>query len=304
MIDEIRQIKNEVKDILKRLEFLEQNLVSEPLDSAEKTLINQDDFEMLKSLLGSEDWPEAVPEFQITDESSESDKDERAETIADLFVALSPGKKFLDFGCGEGHVAKHISKSNFAVGYDISPPKIKNSPWDVKSDSLVLTSEFDAVKSNGPYDEILIYDVLDHAEDPAGVLKMAKSVLSENGSIRVRCHPWCSRHGGHLYRQINKAFVHLVFSESELSEMGFICDNTMNKKVIYPIATYEKYIAQANLSKISMEADNQEPESFFSETPIVAERIKLSLPEDNGKKRRQEFPSFQIQQCFLDFVLR
>jgi 2-polyprenyl-3-methyl-5-hydroxy-6-metoxy-1,4-benzoquinol methylase len=304
MIDEIRQIKNEVKDILKRLELLEQSLESEPLDSTEKSLINQDDFKILKSLLDSEDWPEAVPEFQITDESNESDKDERAETIADLFVALSPGKKFLDFGCGEGHVAKHISKSNFAVGYDISPPKIKNSPWDVKYDSLVLTSEFDAVKSNGPYDEILIYDVLDHAEDPVDVLKMAKSVLSENGLIRVRCHPWCSRHGGHLYRQINKAFVHLVFNELELSEMGIVCDNTIKKKVIYPIATYEKYIAQANLSKISIEADNQKPESFFSETPIVAERIKLSLPEDNGTKRREEFPSFQIQQCFLDFVLQ
>jgi len=300
MIDEIHRIKKEVRDILKRLEFLEQSLALE--DSALEDADN--DFEKLKSLLGSEDWPESVPEFQITDESSESDKDSRAETIADLFVQISPGKKFLDFGCGEGHVAKHVSKSNFAVGYDISPSKIQSSPWNIKSDSLALTSDFGVVRSNGPYDEILIYDVLDHADNPVEVLKMAKSVLAENGFIRVRCHPWCSRHGGHLYRKINKAFVHLVFSETELSEMGIDSDKTIAKKVIYPMATYEEYISQANLLKISMYVDNQEPESFFSDAPLVSERIKIAIPEGNGSKKRQEFPHFQIQQCFLDFILR
>lgn len=293
----IRYLANELIEVLDGL-LSESEPIHESSGSKES-----DEFMLIKALVHSEEWPEAVPEFQITDQSSESDKNERAETIADLFLQLSPGKKFLDFGCGEGHVAKYVSKSNFAVGYDISPHEIQNSPWEAKSDSLVITSDFNTVISNGPYDEILIYDVLDHAEDPVEVLKLAKSVLSESGFIRVRCHPWCSRHGGHLYRQINKAFVHLVFSESELSEMGIDCDKTIRKKVIYPIATYEKYISDANLSIVSMDVDNQDVESFFSENSLLSNRIKISIPEGDETKKRTTFPEFQLQQCFLDFVL-
>lgn len=295
MINELEQIKKEIENLVSKI-----NLLEEKIKNNDKS-----DFEELKNLLHSDSWPGAVNDFQIADENNEKDKEERAEGIVNFIFGSEnfDGKKFLDFGCGEGHVAHYISQKTFAVGYDLVPNNTR-FVWEEKNNNLLLTTNYDEVKSNGPYDLILIYDVIDHAEDPLDVLKKAKSLLSENGQIYLRCHPWCSRHGGHLYKQINKAFVHLVFDESELLEIGIQPDKTIKNKVIYPIVHYEGYIADSGLKIISREIDEQEPESFFSENIFVSKRIKLSLPENNGTKKRELFPFFQVKQCFLDFILK
>lgn len=300
MIEEIEQIKIEINNLNARINSLESKIKSPNLDLEKKS-----DFEELKKLLNADAWPEAVNNFQIADEQSEKDKDERAEGIVNFLFASEDfsDKKFLDFGCGEGHLANYISQKTSSVGYDIS---IGNSrfKWESKIDNLFLTSDFDNVKSNAPYDIILIYDVLDHADDPIDILNKAKSVLSESGRIHLRCHPWCSRHGGHLYKQINKAFAHLIFTESELLEMGINLDKTIKNKVIYPIAHYEGITSSSGLKIISREIDEQDPEDFFSNNDLVSKRIKAAIPEKNGTKIRELFPFFQIKQCFLDFILK
>ena len=70
------------------------------------------------NLLKSDEWPEAVPEFLIC-EDTEEDKSDRAEGILDFMGLDLDGKKFLDFGCGEGHVAMKAAESaKVSVGYD------------------------------------------------------------------------------------------------------------------------------------------------------------------------------------------
>jgi len=267
------------------------------------------EFDELKRLLKSEDWPKAISDSQICDENSEADKTERAEGVIDFIIDGSlKDKKFLDFGCGEGHMAKYASsQALFSAGYDIQ--NSRNFVWETKQENFLLSICLETIKNGGPYDIILMYDVLDHSQDPVQVLKDAKSLLANNGRIYLRCHPWCGRHGGHLYQQINKAFVHLVFNESELLEMGINSDKSIKNKVIknkviYPIATYDKNIADAGLIKVSMKIDEQNPEGFFSKNSLVASRIKMALPEKGGTKKREVFPNFQLKQSFLDFVLK
>lgn len=282
------------------------DLVNELIASLEtpappQKIKNEAEFNILKQLLESSEWPESVFSVQIANEDSESDKLERAEGIAEILLPPFGKKKFLDFGCGEGHVAKYISReSELAVGYDISKGA-SQLEWEDKKDGLLLTTSFEKVMAEGPYDIILIYDVLDHCrENPEEVLLKAKSVLSEEGKIYLRCHPWTGRHGGHAYRKINKAFVHLVLEEAELSEMGVVLE--YNKKVLFPISFYNKAIDEAGLQRESEpEVDTQEVEMFFENNPIVKSRILKSF---GAHEWTSEKPVFQMSQCFLDYVLK
>jgi len=65
---------------------------------------------------------------------------------------------------------------------------------------------------NTKYDFILINDVLDHAADPLDMLEQVNKIRNPETKIVVRCHPWTSRHGTHVYKQMNKAFLHLIFN--------------------------------------------------------------------------------------------
>jgi len=258
------------------------------------------EFEELKKTLVSSDWPESVLEFQIVDDNSEQEKMDRAEGVVDILIQQDlKNKKFLDFGCGEGHMAKYAStQCSASVGYDIIKSNNENFIWEEKQENFLLTTDLEKVKENGPYDVILIYDVIDHCEKASDLLIQASTFLSEKGEIYLRCHPWCSRHGGHLYRQINKAFVHLVFSKNELIEIGYKVDESIKTKVLYPILSYKKIIETAGLKMNEPELERQNVEDFFKNNELVSNRIKKSVPLSNS-----EFPEFQLSLCFLDYIL-
>ena len=293
MKEKLEQIRDLINDLISSLD--------ESAPKKEETKLKDDsEFGLLKGLLESNEWPEAVFSAKIADEGSESDKMERASGISDILLPPFGGKKFLDFGCGEGHVAKHVSSdAAFSVGYDVVRNPNSHLDWENKTEKLLLTTDFEKVRSEGPYDAILIYDVLDHShESPEEVLLKAKSLLSEEGKIYLRCHPWTGRHGSHAYRKINKAFVHLVFDEKELSELGVIMEH--NRKILRPINTYNKAIEDAGLKRSEPEVDTQEVEAFFEENPLVRSRILNSLGLTNWTS---DTPAFQMSQCFLDYVL-
>jgi 2-polyprenyl-3-methyl-5-hydroxy-6-metoxy-1,4-benzoquinol methylase len=295
MREKLERIRDLINEVIASIEE------SSPPKKAIK-IENEAEFNLLKSLLDSNEWPEAVFGAQIADENSESDKAERAEGISDILLPPFSGKKFLDFGCGEGHVAKYVSgEAAISVGYDIVRNELSKFDWEKKDGSFLLTTDFEKVVSEGPYDIIMIYDVIDHSsEDLSEILLKAKSVLADDGRIYLRCHPWTGRHGGHAYRKINKAFVHLVFSEEELNHLGVNLE--YNRKILFPINTCNKAIDEAGLVRESEpEVDTQEVETFFEENPLVKSRILSTFSLDNWTSEK---PVFQMSQCFLDYVLK
>jgi SAM-dependent methyltransferase len=219
------------------------------------------------------DWPVGVNSSLICDKSSEEDKMMRANSILEMLVHRDlNGKKFLDFGCGEGHVRKAAEeKGAIAVGYDLSG-----------------TITWDEVKQKGPYDVILLYDVLDHSDDPVAVLKQIKHIMLPRTMTIVRFHPWIGRHGGHMYEH---AYIHLFANvESE---------NTPKQKVITPLATYRSWVREAGLTVVKENTISEKPEPFFLEDDKIEELNKLL----NGKEPPPGWPRFQMSNSFVDFYI-
>jgi 2-polyprenyl-3-methyl-5-hydroxy-6-metoxy-1,4-benzoquinol methylase len=233
-----------------------------------KKLTPEEEVDYLKA---KTDWPQAVNPALIADDTSETDKLERAEGILDHFADFNLQQmKFLDFGCGEGHVAKKAidNKVLLSVGYD---PKTTQ----LSQDKLILTPDFNQVIENGPYDFIAIYDVLDHAEneEPLALLEKIKSVSKANTIIKIRCHPWIARHGGHQYKKLNKAFAHLILNEKEL-EPTMHCIKLNN-----PLQAYNEWFLKVGFKVKSEEVVRESVESFFK-LGIVKRRIM----ENQGMK--------------------
>ena len=248
----------------------------------------------IKTLIDSQDWPAAVPPQLICDDNNEQDKFNRAKGIVSVYLdELVENKKVLDFGTGEGHLplAVKLANSSVAVGYDIY------DKFAVGNDSgLVLTSDWQKVMQNGPYDIITMFDVADHLvnETIVNVLLNLKSVLAPGGKIYVRYHPFISRHGGHLYKKLNKAFVHLVLSSEEIKQIipDYIPDKFTG--IVDPVRIYSSLPAMAGLIIQKENIQQHDVEPYFEQS-ILLQRIL----ENTGYN---SFPRDQMKIEFVDHV--
>jgi SAM-dependent methyltransferase len=269
-----------------------------------------DSFNELKDLLESETWPMAVDPDLICHDESDDDKELRAEGIIEFLIDEDlEGKRFLDYGCSEGHVVRKSleKKPALAMGFDLH----RNESWDrlvfPEGEKHGLTDDWNQIAANGPFDVVLLYDVLDHLEgDHVAELKKLRSVMAPGGRIYVRCHPWCSRHATHLYKKVNKAFPHLVFSDVELARLG-LGTGLKTHKIIHPHLVYKQWFNDSGLDLINENAIQENLEDFFHMNPIVNERIKdnwRGTSIDPQLAAGKGFPGYQLRIQFVDYLLK
>jgi 2-polyprenyl-3-methyl-5-hydroxy-6-metoxy-1,4-benzoquinol methylase len=298
--------KAKLKELYRILERMNIAEVQDYLPVLADVLGQSSDFNVLKTLLESNQWPEAVDPNLICDLESETDKISRAEGMLELIVEKKlKDLAFLDFGCGEGHVAYQAltQEPKISVGYDIK----EDAHWNSfgRNDKLIFTNNISIVKQYAPYDVIILYDVIDHVEENeiTDLLTAVASVLSSQGTVYLRTHPFCSRHATHLYHKINKAFMHLIFTESELQEMNY--NTPVSANVVYPIAQYKMYIADAGLQITHNNILREKVESFFIDNPLIKQRIRSHYPNSKDTNiAAGGFPVFQCEQQFIDYVLK
>ena len=295
---------NNMEDVIAALDSIKSFLASK--DGSFQKNPNKRDFSapwpegarVLKDILASEKWPEAVPEGLIC-RDTEEDKSDRALGIVELLGVDCRGKKFLDFGCGEGHVVRAAKDegATASCGYDVT--KTGSLSWQ-QPDSFFLTTSMVDLDQHKPFDIILLHDVLDHADDPVGVLKQCRDLSHEKTKIIVRCHSFMSRHGGHLYKQVNKAWIQLVFSDEELASMGLDLSEMPKQRVFYPINTYHSWFQSAGLKVHHENTLVGEVEEFFRGD--LKNEIVHNF-NSQAKSQVAELPEWQMSQHFNDFTL-
>jgi len=255
---------------------------------------NSEFFDAL-NLIKQPDWPVAVDADLICDETNQAEKIERAEGIRDVFLNMdTKDKNILDFGCGEGHLVHSLqeTKPHYVVGYDI----YNNKKVELDKSVASIFYDWEIVKEKGPYDIIVLYDILDHLVGMSmqDCLKMCSEVLKPDGKIALRCHPFISRHGGHSYTKFNKAYAHLFLNEAELKYVFPELVNYPTSKVIYPVKTYTASIESAGLTAENVKVLNSDIEPFFS-NHVIMERINKNMGIGNK-------PIMQMSMQFVDII--
>lgn len=223
-------------------------------------------------------WPCAIhPNVIFKKEEGFSYARGVVEHIIDEEIA---GKRVLNFGFDDYPVSELIHEEydpEISVRYSFCELKEKST------NTFFSTTDIEKVRLKAPYDIILIYDVIDHIEeDPVGLLKEAKRLLKKNGTIYVRFHPYCSRNALHLHHDLNKAHIHLLFTQEELKKIVPKSKIKFNRGIIYP-HLYERYIKSSEL-KIKFKREILEGRIW----PFLMSEEKQSKPRVELKKIFEE----------------
>lgn len=252
-----------------------------------------DDFSDIITLLDSPEWPQAIVEEAIN--PTEQDKRERAEYALDLFDRFWGNKKFLDYGCGEGWMARIASeRGSNAFGYDIE------KQWEEDSNGMFfLTTDYNHITSIRSFDRIMLYDVLDHVDDPVETLNRVHALCNPHTQVFVRCHPWCSRHGGHLFKFKNKAYMHLFLNEAEQEKLGMAPQKV--HKIIHPMDTYKMWI-ERKFNIVKSDKTVQPIEKFFYNNSILRKYIQHHWRNSPDPVARN-WPEWPLSVIFCDFWL-
>lgn len=247
----------------------------------------------IKEQLYGDQWPIAVSD-RILDQSDYGLLC-RAHDILDLVVIEWLARlNFLDFGCGKGHISKAAveRKTKLSVGYD---PQVTAE----EGTGYFLTNDFKKVEDAGPYDVVLLYDVLDHivGETEIEALAKVKNLLSSIGKVYLRAHPWSSISGGHLYNKLNKAYAHLVFDDVELTRLGGYQSDEPTARITKPLETYRHWLQQAGFEiKIEYPVIDPVPDFFtLPQNVVVRDRLKKHWGEEDP------YPHMSIR--YVDYVL-
>lgn len=254
-------------------------------------------------IINDPSWPAAVP-IDLICEPTHEDYSIRADSVLDIMVDSNmSNKRFLDFGCGLGYMARQsllrVHPPREAVGYD---PKRQSWERFRGIPNLKLTDQIESLEPSS-FDIILAYDVLDHCERSEQAVAQMKRLLAPDGVIYTRCHPWSSRTGGHMYNQINKAYIHLALNDVLFEKLGYEVEPI--RKIIRPLMTYKEWFTQAGLKVLRENVQREVLENYFKDNLEV--KKSLYRHWDGERNRDPNMDELKVEQILeinhCDYIL-
>ncbi len=138
--------------------------------------------------------------------------------------SIKQGMRVLEIGCGEGGVLKaFINKGCQGVGVEMDAPRIENAkvflPDDIAAGKIKFIIKdiykVDIEKDfGGPFDVIVLKDVIEHIHDQAKLIGWMKNFLKPGGIVFFGFPPWYMPFGGHqqmCHSKISRLpYIHLL----------------------------------------------------------------------------------------------
>lgn len=95
------------------------------------------------------------------------------------------GKRVLELGCFNGFFGDELTRRGADYyGHDLNAKAVKVGESLFNLVGRLFTS-FDMVEEKGPFDAIILIDLLEHVDDPAELLEKLRSLLSLDGEVII-----------------------------------------------------------------------------------------------------------------------
>jgi 2-polyprenyl-3-methyl-5-hydroxy-6-metoxy-1,4-benzoquinol methylase len=170
----------------------------------------------------------------------------------------SPNKKILDFGAGQGHFVKVARDMGWqGEGTELSPAAIAAAQANF---GLTLHDNLDAIQVRD-FGVIALWDVIEHLEDPKGILQMLSEYLHPDGYFIIETanidsldyalnrEKWSYWHVDHLYYFSKKTLRYLLetLKFEIIPAVGVLAQSTTQKRS--KLSKLKKLLKPGELSK-------------------------------------------------------
>ncbi len=184
-------------------------------------------------------------------------------------------KKILDLGCGQGGATNALADcSALCIGLDLGNKFIK---LNNKANFTQANAHHIPFKDDS-FDIIIMQDILEHVKGTEQMLKEAKRVLKDKGTIYATFPPFYFPYAGHLWNLTSKIkyvpFAHLL-----------------PKKVLYPMIRGSKSIGIFT------------PEQIINDQETFS-RLTIQQFEDHCKKLRLKLMRRTMKLNFTSFDMK